>query len=386
MSAPINEVPTSFQKKKRVSVQIPGTKPSFHNAQLLISTGVPSLDHVIGGGLAVGTILLIEDLYGNYAKVLLKYFLAEGCVVGHELLVASCDVPPKQIMAELPGPIMTEPVDSSATDTAESMSKMNIAWRYQNLPVVKSSTTSKSFSHYYDLTKVMPEDLLNKTTATLINTNDFLTTPCTSSVMTLTPAYENLLRRIQSQITDGGFGTTQTKPQSERNVLRIALHALGSPLWRSEDWSSDRLDTSLTTFLYLLRALMRQSYAACLITVPTHLFEDAALTRRVERLADTAIRLESFCGSQHEHNPAFKEYHGLFHIVRLPRLNCLTCQMPETLDLAFKLRRKTFMIEKLHLPPDLSETASRSQEELGVPLSSSSAHGCNAAVSRNLDF
>lgn len=35
--------------------------------------------------------------------------------------------------------------------------------------------------------------------------------------------------------------------------------------------------------------------------------------------------------------------------------------MPETLDLAFKLKRKALVIEKLHLPPDLSETVSRSQ-------------------------
>ena len=27
---------------------IPGTKPSVKNSQLLISTGIPSLDHVIG--------------------------------------------------------------------------------------------------------------------------------------------------------------------------------------------------------------------------------------------------------------------------------------------------------------------------------------------------
>lgn len=32
-------------------------------------------------------------------------------------------------------------------------------------------------------------------------------------------------------------------------------------------------------------------------------------------------------------------------------LNALNVYKPETLDLAFKLRRKRFIIEKLHLPP-----------------------------------
>lgn len=40
---------TSFQKKARVKInQIAGTKPSLFNNQLLISSGVPSLDNIIG--------------------------------------------------------------------------------------------------------------------------------------------------------------------------------------------------------------------------------------------------------------------------------------------------------------------------------------------------
>ena len=36
---------------------------------------------------------------------------------------------------------------------------------------------------------------------------------------------------------------------------------------------------------------------------------------------------------------------GLFHLVKLPRLNSLSSHLPETLDLAFKLRRRKFSIE-----------------------------------------
>ena len=40
---------TSFQKKTRAKViQIAGAKPSLYNNQLLVSTGIPSLDALLG--------------------------------------------------------------------------------------------------------------------------------------------------------------------------------------------------------------------------------------------------------------------------------------------------------------------------------------------------
>lgn len=45
MSAPV----TSFKKKIKHKIPyIPGSKPSIQNAQLLVSTGVPSLDSLLG--------------------------------------------------------------------------------------------------------------------------------------------------------------------------------------------------------------------------------------------------------------------------------------------------------------------------------------------------
>lgn len=37
----------SFQKKRQI-INIKGTKPSIQNGQLLVSTGNPSLNHLIG--------------------------------------------------------------------------------------------------------------------------------------------------------------------------------------------------------------------------------------------------------------------------------------------------------------------------------------------------
>ena len=53
---------TRFQKKGTSKFpSIPGTKPSLYNFQLLSSTGISSLDNLLGGGLPVGTLVLVED-------------------------------------------------------------------------------------------------------------------------------------------------------------------------------------------------------------------------------------------------------------------------------------------------------------------------------------
>ncbi|XP_076626191.1 elongator complex protein 4 isoform X2 [Colletes latitarsis] len=203
---------------------IPGTKPSIKNSQLLISTGIPSLDHIIGGGLPIGSLFLIEeDRYGIYARVMLKYFMAEGVVTSQPLLVGSKD-------------------------------------------------------------------------------------------------------------------TTQ--------------------------------------------ALLRYSYAVAVITVPVDCLDNSdAVIQRIEHLSDIAIRLESFMGTQREVNPLFKDYHGLLHLRKLPALNTIAPHNPDSRDLVFKIRRKRFVIEILHLPAELGDSAQREQDE------TASLVGCASQSRKNLlDF
>lgn len=52
---------TSFKKKgsRGRAVYPPGTRPSLHNNQLLISSGVPSLDNMIGEFIVGGNINLV---------------------------------------------------------------------------------------------------------------------------------------------------------------------------------------------------------------------------------------------------------------------------------------------------------------------------------------
>ncbi|XP_011412257.4 elongator complex protein 4 [Magallana gigas] len=377
---------TSFQKKARVKInQIPGTKPSLFNNQLLISSGVPSLDNIIGGGLAVGTVCLIEeDVYGSYSRLLLKYFSAEAAMTGHSLLLASADQDPQLIVKELPGPILDDPGDVTKGNTPEQSENMKIAWRYQHLPASQAGHSSSKFGHYYDLTKVMEPQLISSVNPALVGIEE-LEREC-KECKDLNPKYKYLLKRIKEEIDRGHFSTTEQT--DKRSILRIAVHSLGSPLWDECGGlasNQEDLDYSLPRFLLALRVLMRSAFAVCMITIPTHLFQIPGYVGRLRKMCDTVLHMDSFAGSDKEKNPAFKEYHGLFNIVQLPRLNSLLCHMPDTLDFAFKLRRKKFTIEKLHLPPELSETANRNQEDPLPHLHPSTAL-CSTTKPNKLDF
>ncbi|TRY59908.1 hypothetical protein DNTS_010050 [Danionella cerebrum] len=164
---------TSFQKRtNRKLVSIPGTRLSVQNGQLLVSSGVSSLDYVIGGGLAVGSLLLVEeDHYASYSHILLKYFLAEGIVCGHEVFLASAGDHPEEIMQELPSPILDDvgrlkpdEGQSLLREDSENPEAMKIAWRYQNQPKVQTALASSArFGHYYDASKTMDPELRQTT-------------------------------------------------------------------------------------------------------------------------------------------------------------------------------------------------------------------------------
>ena len=50
---------SSFKRAKSKVIDIKGTKVSLNNNQLLVSSGVPTLDGTLGGGIIVGSVFLV---------------------------------------------------------------------------------------------------------------------------------------------------------------------------------------------------------------------------------------------------------------------------------------------------------------------------------------
>ncbi|NXG01095.1 ELP4 protein, partial [Sakesphorus luctuosus] len=337
-----------------------------------------------------------EDKYGLYSNLLFKYFLAEGVVCGHDLFVASAKEHPDNILKELPAPLLDETCgkelgdEAAAAKSEEFQDSMKIAWRYQNLPKVETSpTTFTKFGHYYDVSKKMSPELLQSIKWHSFYPHEELSSQPEMKACNMNGVYARLLQSLQRIISQGGFDGSdpQKKP---KNVLRIGVQSLGSLVWGDDVCCTDTPEDihSLTKFLYVLRGLLRKSLSACIITVPAHLIQNKAIMERVTNLSDVVVGLESFIGSERETNPLYKDYHGLVHVHQIPRLNSLMCDVSDTKDLAFRLKRKLFTIERLHLPPDLSDTVSRAskQDLAGSAKLLSSGCGAMAMGKKHLDF
>ncbi|KFW87236.1 Elongator complex protein 4, partial [Manacus vitellinus] len=337
-----------------------------------------------------------EDKYGLYSNLLFKYFLAEGIVCGHDLFVASAKEHPDNILKELPAPLLDDTCgkelgdEAAAVKSEDVQDSMKIAWRYQNLPKMEASPTPYTkFGHYYDISKKMSPELIQSIKWHSFYLHEEPSSPPKMKTCNMNGAYVRLLQSLQRIISQGGFDGSDPQ-KKQKNVLRIGIQGLGSPLWGDDICCSDTPEDvhSLTKFLYVLRGLLRKSLSACIITVPAHLIQNKAIMERVTNLSDMVVGLESFIGSERETNPLYKDYHGLVHVHQIPRLNSLICDVSDTKDLAFRLKRKLFTIERLHLPPDLSDTVSRAskQELAGSAKLLSSGCAAMAIGKRHLDF
>ncbi|NWT24668.1 ELP4 protein, partial [Cardinalis cardinalis] len=337
-----------------------------------------------------------EDKYGLYSNLLFKHFLAEGVVCGHELFVASAKEHPDNILKELPAPLLDDSYrkelgdEAAAVKAEDFQDSMKIAWRYQNLPKMETSpTTYTKFGHYYDVSKKMSPELCQSVKLHSFYLHEELPFEPKMKTWNMNSGYARLLQSIQRIISQEGFDGSDAQ-KKQRTVLRIGVQSLGSVLWGDDVCCSDAPEgaQSLTKFLYVLRGLLRKSLSACIITVPAHLIQNKAIMERVTNLSDMVVGLESFIGSERETNPLYKDYHGLVHVHQIPRLNSLICDVSDTKDLAFRLKRKQFTIERLHLPPDLSDTVSRAskQDLAGSAKLLSSGCGAMAIGKKHLDF
>lgn len=184
-------------------------------------------------------------------------------------------------MKKLP-PMVPEKSSSSASTSSPSSpsllnssanEEMRIAWRYNNLNKVDSeqggtNQTDAKNAYTFDLSQSIGDDALKSTDITVFGTDDRIHSDAKSIFHN--PAYVSLIQKLREKMNDSMFGVSSPTPSttSKKNLIRICIESLGSPLWYDEHFVRD-----LCLFLSVLKAAVRDTLSVCCITAPTYLFK-----------------------------------------------------------------------------------------------------------------
>jgi len=332
---------------------ISGCYKSSYTHHILTSTGVPQLDYLIGGGMPIGTLMLIEEDYaGSYAKLLMKYFLSEGVYSNHSSCFSTLSQSPQSIIQNLPS---VEEKDKSSKENkalpgqvqsqAEASEQLNIAWRYQN-KAYEASDLGANSGRTFNLNIPISKEVLSQRDIEICDISD-----CNENVCT------DLLGKIHEHVKNKQFLITPGA-QMKKSLVRVGVLSLGDILWGEDS-------NNILTFLLGLRALLRNCMGVGIVTIPSTLHQDENLALKLRSIADFVINLTAF-DSQENVSPVYKDYHGIIKVCRIASLGVLTPPLhliKDDNELVFKSRRTKFEIERFHLPPDLSVTASRDQKD-----------------------
>lgn len=340
-----------FQKKGAPKIPaVPGTRPSLFNYQLLTSCGIPGLDQLIGGGLPLGTVTLLEDLpHGkseetgqNYTYLLIQYFLAEGCFFEHKLFHGQISTSGN---VQLPAIVSNQSKESYEHKAGND--ELKIAWRYENQSPKGEELAGKTGNHHFNLNKTIPQE----------SVTNLLKTWCYEPDLNTRNGYCELYKIIAEAAKP--FLIDPKSPGT--NMLRISISDIGS-LAMSSDLPE------LLKFLYRLRILARSHLIVIVLSLSKDFFASNEVNdlahKKVKELVDFVIDLTAF--NKHERqNGTFREHHGLIELEKATPLNCLTnsanANNVRTKHL-FKSLRTKFSIAPMHLPPDMEIT--KAEEKL----------------------
>ncbi|KAI0036683.1 Elongator complex protein 4 [Vararia minispora EC-137] len=338
--------------KRRISSKQPplpvGTRVSPASAATIItSTGIPSLDDVLGGGLPLSCSLLTlaPDPHSAYGELVQKYFVAQGLASGQRVVIVCHDARAFALECMwLSGPsVASADRDEDAQEGAGE--KVKIAWRYENMKRVQTTVQSPStdeFCRALDLTSRIPkavvDDALKDGKLLCLDVPEMLDDPWKS---------------IRDALNDA----------DDAVPTRVCIPSLGAPGW------GDLRPQDVLRLVYTLRAFLRAHPLACAsVALPPHisdaLWGGPGWLNKLAWLADGSITLTTFAGEPTLGALFGGAYHGLVRVHSLPGPHTLLAPSDRfsTLrglgaggvgggenNLAFKCTRRRLAIETLHL-------------------------------------
>lgn len=322
----------SFQKasssKNAVKqIKLSGVKPWLNGCHL-ISTGQKDFDQIQGGGMPLGSIvLLVKDRYTNYSQVLIKYFISEGLSSKQKVFYTSNEKETyqKEFIKNLPenSTLMSQSTPAKAEEKSDVDSTLQIAWQYKKYLTKTNNPTQ--FCNSYNLSHQIQPELLESAQL------HYYTFEETNTI-------KSLYHQIKSQIEDNTI------------VTRIIIRNLELLL-------IDNMNDFIT-FVISLHSLIFNKPTVVLIELDQNIISSNQVLNSIENQCDGVFHIESFaCTDIKKRNPEFGDCDGAFRIIRLSHPNSLSTPPLKANIYGIKCGIKQLRLELLHLPPEDSRTS-----------------------------
>ncbi|AQL04709.1 Elongator complex protein 4 [Zea mays] len=298
------------------------------NGASFVSSGIPDLDRILGGGFLLGSVVMImEDTDAPHHLLLLRCFMSQGVVHKQPLLFSGAMKEPVLFLGTLPAPVSSSKEDgrhramgpAASSDGRANDEGLRIAWQYKKYfgddktSRAEHKDNKQEFSNDFDLRKPLERHLLNGQNIECVSTQDADTL---SSLQDCCSAFVSKLPR-----KDGGSSTAG----------RIAIQSLCAPQCRyfEKDWD-------MVSFIRSLKAMVRSSNSVAVVTFPSTVLSNSFYEDK-----DLAKLLTGY-----------QDMVGFLHVHKVAQPNSQVPVILEASTLSLKLRkRRSLVLERLNQAP-----------------------------------
>ncbi|KAL9662515.1 hypothetical protein QQ045_027348 [Rhodiola kirilowii] len=318
------------------SPQAPGLK-SGPNGTSFISTGIADLDKILGGGFALGSLVLImEDAEAPHHMLIMRNFMSQGLVHNQPLLYVSPSSDPKAFLGTLPNLVTSK--DDKSRDHGHDQEQekgLRIAWQYrkyfgENQQTFGSSMDTKNeYCNDFDLRKPLERQFFGGRRIDCVSVQD---SSDLSSLVDRCAAF--LSESSRNNVSCGG---------------RLVIQSFCAPQceYSNSEWG-------MLSFLRSLKTMVRSSNAVAVVSFLPSLLSPS-FSKRWQHLADTLLSVKAIPDDDKELATlltGYKDMVGFLNVNKVARINTQVPVILEATTYSIKLqKRRTLALECLNQAP-----------------------------------
>ncbi|CAI0443680.1 unnamed protein product [Linum tenue] len=288
------------------------------NGTFFVSSGIPDLDKTLGGGIPLGSLVMVmEDSEAPHHMLLLRNFMSQGLVHKQPLLYASPSKDPRGFLGTLPSPSSPKD-DKSRSHDAEQEKGLRIAWQYK-----KYFDNKQDFSNEFDLRRPLDRHFYTTQHVDCISTHDL-------------PNLAPLQERCTSFLSHF--------PRSDSNIVctgRIAIQSLCAP-----QCENSSMEWEMLSFIRALKSTVRSANAVAIITFPSSLVSPS-FCKRWQHLADCLVSVKAIPDEDKELAKLLTGYQDIVGFLNIHKVSRINTQVPAVLEattLSIKLQKRRYLV------------------------------------------